>query len=57
VNDAELRRSIVRVTAGDATGTGFAVAPGLVLTCQHVVAGAGTRTVWVGSAPTSCDRT
>jgi S1-C subfamily serine protease len=55
VNDSELRRSIVRVAAGDATGTGFVVAPGLVLTCHHVVAGAGTPTVWVGSVPTPVD--
>lgn len=55
MNDAELRRSIVRVTAGDATGTGFVVAQGQLLTCQHVVAGAGTRTVWVGSVPTPVD--
>ena len=32
-----LKRSVVRVFAGEANGTGFFIAPGLVLTCSHVI--------------------
>ncbi|MEU8662791.1 S1 family peptidase [Actinoplanes philippinensis] len=48
VNEAGLRRSILRVTAGDAVGTGFVVGPGLVLTCHHVVDGATGCALAVG---------
>ncbi len=49
MNDADLRASIVRVTA-EGTGTGFVVGPGLILTCHHVVASAKKCAVSVGPA-------
>lgn len=48
VDSRELRRHVVRVdnNDGEPLGTGFFVAPGWVLTCAHVVAGAdGVRVV------------
>jgi hypothetical protein len=39
VRHDELRRSIVRVTTGDGSGTGFVVGPDAVLTCHHVISG------------------
>ncbi|MFD0583688.1 trypsin-like peptidase domain-containing protein [Dactylosporangium darangshiense] len=37
LDDTELRRLVVQVRAGSSTGSGFFVAPGLVLTCAHIV--------------------
>ncbi len=34
---SELREYTVRLQAGLGSGTGFFVAPGLILTCAHVV--------------------
>jgi hypothetical protein len=50
MNDADLWRSVVRVRAGSATGTGFLVAPDLILTCYHVVDRAENCAVSIGSA-------
>ncbi|MGI8984504.1 MAG: S1 family peptidase [Acidimicrobiales bacterium] len=47
------RRCVVRVDdgAGEFLGTGFFVAPGVVLTCAHVVEGAaGVGVVWEGAS-------
>jgi hypothetical protein len=45
-----LRDCTVRITAGDSFGTGFFVAPGLILTCAHVVeaveAGSERLSIW-----------
>jgi hypothetical protein len=38
-----LGKCVVRIQAGGATGTGFFIAPGEVLTCRHVVAPAVAR--------------
>lgn len=55
VDSRELRRHVVRVDSNDdeSLGTGFFVAPGWVLTCAHVVAGAEGVTVVLaeGSSP------
>ncbi len=40
-----LRACTVRVTGGPLPGAGFFVAPGLVLTCVHVIGDSGTLTV------------
>ena len=40
-----LRACTVRVTGGPMPGTGFFVAPGMVLTCVHVIGDADTLTV------------
>jgi tetratricopeptide (TPR) repeat protein len=46
-----LRRCVVQVHAGHEFGTGFFVAPGEVLTCAHVIYGAGEITVaWDGGS-------
>ena len=41
-----LRACTVRVSGGPATGAGFFVAPGTVITCAHVSGGSGGLTVW-----------
>ncbi len=40
-----LHKCTVRLRIGSEQGTGFFVAPGLILTCAHVVAGAGSRSI------------
>lgn len=40
-----LRKCTVRLRIDSEQGTGFFVAPGLILTCAHVVAGAGSRSI------------
>lgn len=42
-----LQKCTVRLRLGSEQGTGFFVAPGLILTCAHVVAGAGSRSIEV----------
>jgi hypothetical protein len=42
-----LHRSTVKLTVGREQGTGFFVAPGLILTCAHVVKEAGTTPIQV----------
>jgi len=49
VRHDDLRRSIVRVTDGTGTGTGFVVGPEAVLTCHHVVSGGNDITVAAGT--------
>jgi hypothetical protein len=50
-----LRATTLALSTPDATGTGFCVAPGLVLTCAHVLAGPGrlppdvVRAEWNGA--------
>lgn len=39
----ELREYTVRIQAGSNSGTGFFVAPGLILTCAHVVTEGNAR--------------
>lgn len=40
-----LQKCTVRLRICSEQGTGFFVAPGLILTCAHVVAGAGSRSI------------
>jgi hypothetical protein len=50
MNENDLRSCTVPLKAGSKSGTGFLVAPGLVLTCEHVVRGVGLHgEVKVGS--------
>jgi trypsin-like peptidase len=47
----QLVAATVRVVAGDSSGTGFFVAPGLVVTCAHVVPPDVPVQVWYGADP------
>lgn len=56
-----LRGSVVHVVGDRGAGTGFFVAPGLIVTCAHVVADAGSLQVVLGrgsgtSAPAEVER-
>jgi len=44
---ADLRRSVVRISAGETYGSGWAIEEGWIITNAHVVAGNSTVTVEV----------